>query len=170
MKNMSTPITQEQLKAILDYCPETGVFRWRNNVGWNGRIKAGSVAGGLDQSTGYMQIKLFGRRYLQHRLAFLYMTGAWPSKDIDHINGNRNENAWANLRDVSRSINLQNMRRPHRDNKAGKQGVCKTPSGRFRAEIYAENVKKHIGTFDTAEQAHAAYCARKLEFHTGVVL
>jgi hypothetical protein len=167
---MSNNITQEMLRALLHYDEATGALLWVSNMGRCGRIKAGSVAGSLDKTTGYMQLKINGKRYLQHRLAFFMMTSTWPTDEIDHINGNRSDNRWANLRHVSRKINAQNMRKPHSDNTLGIQGVTKVPSGKFRAELACAGRSKHIGTFNTPDEAHKAYVSRKREMHIGATL
>ena len=164
-------IDQKQLRALLDYNQENGLFFWLNSSGRSGRIAAGSVAGSVDKTTGYRQIKLGGKRYLQHRLAYFYTTGHWPVHEIDHINAERTDNRWCNLRHVDRKTNAQNIRKPHKDNKLGVQGVRMLPSGRFSAECGGFSKKsKYIGTFDTSEAAYAAYLAAKRETHAGATI
>ena len=88
-------ITQEELKELLDYNPETGLFTW--NVYNN--IKNKTTAGTFND--GYIQIKIKQKIYQAHRLAWLYVYGEWPKGQIDHINGIRDDNRIENLRDVT---------------------------------------------------------------------
>lgn len=100
-----TQLTQTRLKELLFYNPETGNFTWL--VRSADRIKIGQTAGCLDKTNGYISIKVDKRRYTGHRLAYLYMTGEFPT-EIDHINRNRADNRWENLRNVPHSINMKN--------------------------------------------------------------
>lgn len=85
------------------------------------------------------------------------MTGEFPEQDVDHINGDPLDNRWDNLRRASKHENLRNCS-VHKDNKAGLKGVCVTRK-RPTAQIYLNGKRTHLGTFDTVEEAHAAYCA-----------
>lgn len=161
---MREKLTAERLKDALHYDQDTGVFRWK--ISTNRRIVIGSKAGTV--SHGRTQIKLFGVIHRAHRLAWLYVYGEWPRKEIDHINGIATDNRIVNLRDVPRLINAQNQRRPHAKNRTGGMlGVSKSP-GRttFRARIDGE----HIGNFCTPQQAHEAYVAAKRQRHAGGTL
>lgn len=162
-------ITAERLKELFDYTPETGVFRFRHDVraGRNGAFlvaSAGAVAGNVSPSTGYWYISIRGRRYAAHRMAFLYMTGAVPPDDVDHINGSKTDNRWRNLRPATRSQNMQNLFRAHADNTTGFLGV-ERKRGRFAARIAIGGRRMSLGIFDTPEEAHAAYVAAKREVH-----
>ncbi|MEY3252390.1 MAG: hypothetical protein RL227_1363 [Pseudomonadota bacterium] len=159
-------LTAEELRSLWDYDPERGVFVRRHT---HGRWKAGSdVTGTL--SHGYLRAHVLDKPYAVHRLAFLWMTGQWPSNDVDHINGDRADNRWVNLRDVTRSVNLQNLRGAKSNNKGtGLLGAA--PWGkRFRAAIRVNGVDHKIGVFDTPQEAHAAYIQAKRELHEGAVL
>ena len=98
-------ITQAELKRLLTYDPETGIFKW--NVYRSDNARAGDIAGAMEK-TGYVDISVNAKRYKAHRLAFLYMTGSWPKNQIDHKNKVRNDNKWLNLREASASENAQN--------------------------------------------------------------
>ena len=97
------------------------------------------------------------------------MRGTWPNLQIDHINGVKDDCRWSNLREVDGFLNMQNQRRPMRDNKVGFLGVVRT-GRRFRASIGAGGKHRGLGTFDTPELAHAAYIAAKRKLHPGGTL
>lgn len=82
------------------------------------------------------------------------------------INGVRSDNRWANLRMVSRSVNNQNQRRARKDNKSGLLGV-RPNRARWAASIFVYGKKHHLGTYDTAEEAHAVYIKAKRGLHVG---
>ncbi len=146
-------ITQQDLKGILKYDPETGLFVWVAPRAY--RVKAGDVAGWSEPGR-YVRINLAGRLYYAHRLAFLYMTGQWPVGDLDHINGIRNDNRWSNLREANRSQNLCN--RQLKAPRSGVKGVVWIEERKkFRASGSKDGKKIHLGYFDTAEEAHDAY-------------
>lgn len=104
---MSSDISAEDASKLLIYSAETGKFTWKTTR--NGMAKEGQEAG-CGHSDGYMQIRLFNKAYLAHRLAFLIMEGRWP-EEIDHINGDRKDNRWVNLRECNRTENMRNKRR-----------------------------------------------------------
>ena len=115
---MSKTLTQNRLKELLHYDPETGIFTWR--VSRRG-AKSGSVAGVHDN--GYIRIKIDYELYLAHRLTFLYMEGYFPEYHVDHKNRIRDDNRWSNLRHVSRQCNQRNASIA-KDNTSGITGVC----------------------------------------------
>lgn len=99
-------LTQEYLKKILSYDPKTGIFTRTVRTGTN--APAGVIAGGLDVSSGYHKIKIRYKTYSAHRLAFLYMVGYFPENHVDHIDRDRANNKWNNLREISCSCNSRN--------------------------------------------------------------
>jgi hypothetical protein len=148
----------------MHYDPETGVFSWI-------KARAGLTVGvaGTLQPNGYRRICLDQRLYWAHRLAWFYMTGKRPENIVDHIDGAPSNNRWANLRDVTQRVNLQNQRRGHSDSKTGILGV--TPHGRdFMATIKVDGANKYLGLFSTPEKAQEAYLAAKRKWHAGGVL
>ena len=153
-------ITQEELKSILKYNPDTGVFTWLSTRG--GR-KVGSIAG-AKHPKGYVRIQLKGTTNLAHRLAWLYMTGSWPTNDIDHINGTRDDNRFSNLREATRSENMQNIKPGTIYNCTGYMGVYRNRE-KFISRITINGVRKNLGTFDTPEEASEAYLKAKIELH-----
>ena len=99
-------LTQKQLKEILHYDPETGIFTWLVSPAYN--IKAGRIAGGKNNTNSYVYIKIKRQLFSVHRLAHLYMTGTWPKDQVDHVDHIRDNNKWRNLREVTRTENHKN--------------------------------------------------------------
>jgi len=160
---MRNNLTAERVREIIDYNPETGIFIRRINSA-KGKTRAGDVAGHIE-SNGYLALWVLGTKYLAHRIAWLYMTGAWPVDQIDHINRDRSDNRFENLREVNNAENQQN-RSIRRDCASGFMGVRKNKS-RWMAEIRADKVRFHLGTYDTPEEASAAYLEAKKRLHRG---
>ena len=123
-------------------------------------VKPGDIAGTLVH--GYRRIKINGRSYPAHHLAWLYKKGKWCSQMIDHRDLDRSNNRWINLRRATRSQNNANTR-ANRNNACGLKGVSPN-HGRWRAIIHKNGRTQHLGNFPTPQAAHAAYAkaARKL--------
>jgi hypothetical protein len=155
-------ITQSRLKQLLDYDPETGVFKWRESN--SNRAPVGSVVRGLSRG-GYLRARLDGRLYYCHRLAWLYVYAKWPSEHLDHVNHNRSDNRLCNLREASNSENMQNRAGPTVRSTTGTLGVGVMPGGRFRAQIVVEGKNTYLGCFDSVEDAESAYLAAKARLH-----
>ena len=155
-----------ELRRILDYDQETGLFTWL--VSTNRKVKAGALTGESVNSDGYKQLSVNKKAYKAHRLAWFYVTGTWPDQ-IDHLNGIRTDNRFCNLRSVSAKLNSHNQKLAHKNNSLGVQGVIKKSSGKYAAEIRVNNKKVYLGTFDSIEQASAAYKTAKLEMHEGAI-
>lgn len=161
-------VTAVRLRELLNYDPQTGIFTRRIDI--RQRWKAGSVAGNIAPS-GYVRITIDGRSTQAHRLAWLWMTGAWPDADIDHINGDRADNRWANLRDVTRTVNMQNLRGAFGNNKSGLLGAGWDKARRkWMAVIWINGQRHHLGRFDSPEGAHLAYLSAKRLHHAGNTL
>jgi len=157
------PLTADQVRSLLGYDHQTGFFFWEKSA--RGRSK-GSRAGSRHKTSGYEYISVAQKKYLSHRLAWLYMTGAWPVRQIDHINGVRHDNRIVNLRDVSNAMNAQN-RRPKRLD--GLRGITRNGNG-FLAQITLNYKRIYLGTFPTALEAHDVYLSAKRKLHAGCVL
>lgn len=159
---MSTKLTQARLKELLHYDPETGVFTWAAVVG---SARPGDQASTFVNHYGYKLLRADRRSYAQHRLAWLYMTGSWPEAQVDHRNGQRDDNRWDNLRSATDAQNRQNMAKK-RGTRATLQGVTWFPRDqRWMARI-GLNYKSHfLGYYDTESEAHQAYLAAKAELH-----
>ena len=161
-------LTQSELKRIWGYNPITGIFT--RLVRTNGRVNVGDVADFL-RSDGYVQLQILRKKYLCHRLAWLYMTGNFPNDATDHLNGIRHDNRWVNLRDATNSINQQNQRRPKSNNKSGYLGVSwHTRAGKWRATIRLNGKSFHLGIFDDVHEAAERYLQKKRELHEGCTI
>lgn len=152
--NNDRDLSIQRLRQVLSYDPETGIFRWR--IKYAQHIVVGRVAG-CTTKRGYVFINVDGTMYLAHRLAWFYVHGAWPTKDIDHINLNKADNRFCNLREAEPYQNMANTRR-HKRSKSGIKGVhlC-SQTGKWRANIQIRGVEKTLGRFDTIEAAANAY-------------
>lgn len=156
-------IDQETLKKYLDYLPESGHFVWRMPM-TKGKIKAGSVAG-YRTRRGYVTIRLKGKEYQAHRLAWFYINGVWPSEYIDHINQIKWDNRICNLREATNMQNQQNSKMPN-TNTSGVKGVSWGSSiKRWRVEIRVKGKKKHIGTYKALEDAKIAAIEARKQLH-----
>jgi hypothetical protein len=159
-KQYIVDVTAAQVAAVLSYDPLTGLFT--HLVAAHCR-EQGSLAGRVD-SKGYYRIRLFGYELKSHRLAWLLTHGAWPTQEIDHINGIPGDNRLCNLREATVSENGQNRKRAMRNNITGMLGVSSV-AGKYVAQLKVQGVRHHLGVFNTAEEAHAAYLAAKEQLH-----
>ncbi len=142
-------LTAEELRRVLHYNPNAGDFTW---LVARRASEVGKRAGGV-RPDGYIHIGISGRRYLAHRLAWLYMTGGWPTEQIDHIDRDRSNNSWLNLRLATNSQNQGN-----RLAISGIRGVYfDKDREKWRAQIVVGNRNTHLGIFATADEAREAY-------------
>jgi hypothetical protein len=163
MASAGINLTAKKLRQVLSYDWETGIFKWRIKPA--PRIRIGDVAGS-DDGQGYIVIGYKGERHFAHRLAWLYMTGEWPTMEIDHEDTNPSNNKWLNLRDVPHSTNQHNHRRPQRNNQAGVLGVhYEVSTGRWRAQLRVGRRRILNASFVTMEEATAAYEEAKRTHH-----
>lgn len=143
---------------LYDYDPETGHFHARydrSTGGGYGRWDPARICGSVKRSSqGYRIIGLDCRTYQAHRLAWLMMTGSWPDGDLDHINGDRDDNRWSNLRPATVAQNGHNRKR-HRNNTSGFKGVSKH-GNRWRMTVKFNGARFMKGGFATAEEAFLA--------------
>ena len=154
-------MTPEMVRYLFDYCPETGVIRnrtWRSN-----RAKAGQVAGSIHQQ-GYRIIRVAKKHYRGHWIAWAHFYGDWPTDQVDHMNGIRDDNRICNLRACSGAANSQNIVVERRTTDMP-QGVTRLPSGNYSARIKINRKHTHIGVYSTCEAAHDAYLSAKKESH-----
>lgn len=148
-------LTQERLKEVLAYDPETGLFTWLVS---RGRVRAGDIAGCINPD-GYRIVKIDGISHLAARLACFYMTGCWPLIEMDHIDRDEANDRWGNLRQATRVQNLAN-RGAFSKNSLGLKGVTRLDrlvSKPFAARIQIDGQVMHLGYFESAGLAGAAY-------------
>lgn len=155
-------VTQERLKELLRYDPETGLFV---RIKARGRLgKVGSIAG-TDHKDGYKMIKIDSVLYLSHRLAWLYVYGVWPIDLLDHRNGVRSDNQIENLREATNEKNLQNQRKG-RGNGSKYLGVSWSKiSRKWMASIQLDKKWFYLGYFSEEEAAYSAYLEAKRKLH-----
>lgn len=157
---MTPELSHEYLRSILSYDPVTGAWTWI--VRKNYRVPAGSRAGSI--SGRYWMIKIDGRSYASHILAFFYMTGAWPNDEIDHEDTDSLNNVWENIREATRSQNCAN-RKIHKNNTSGHKGVTwHKQHQKWAAQIKIDGKHKHIGLFASASLAADAYAQAAHKF------
>lgn len=158
-------LTIEEARRRLAYDPATGRLTWKMCRDSN---KIGNEAKSLDVA-GYVQVNIAGTVVKGHRLAWYIHYGEWPDGHIDHINGIRNDNRIENLRVVTNAINCQNKRKALPKSKTGVLGVVKVGE-RYQANIHFNRKKRYLGTYATAEEAHAVYVDAKRRLHVGCTL
>lgn len=147
---------------ILSYDRDTGELTWKVT---KGRAVKGRPAGWLGGK--YKEVKIDGFNYKAHRIAWLLTYGKWPDDQVDHIDGNKQNNKLSNLRAVSNKENAHNRHKVN--NPTGLLGV-KFNGKRFEARIVSDGNFKHLGTFDNADDAHQAYLDAKKYLHQGVLI
>jgi hypothetical protein len=151
-RDVFSNLTAERVRQVVSYDKETGLF---TRLESNNQNKPGGIAGTTNKN-GYVLICIDGKKVMAHRLAWLCVTGIWPKDRIDHVDLNRSNNRWENLREASDSDNKANS---VMKNSIGVKGVEFHVSGKYRARIFIGGKSRHLGLFDTPKQAHAAYCA-----------
>lgn len=152
-------LTANKLRELAHYDPETGIMTRRVDA-HGGRWKAGQRIGS-DDGRGYLRARIGGHKDYVHRFAWLYMTGGWPSRDIDHIDGNPANSSWANLRDVDMVQNQRN-KKVQKNNASGLKGAFRAGK-RWTSRIHVDGVNIVLGRFDTPEDAHEMYCEAAAE-------
>lgn len=146
-------ITQEYLKSILHYNPETGLFTWK--VTPTNNVPFGSIAGYPVQ--GYIIIGINKKLYRAHRLAWLYMYGCFPIGILDHRNRDRADNKISNLRLANKQQNAYNCQ-VYKNNTSGFRGVSwHKASNKWRATCSLQGKSYNLGVYITAEEASIVY-------------
>lgn len=153
MADAHSPMTAELARSLWDYDPQTGVFLWRITA--STKAKAGQVAGTRDVY-GYTILRYAGKGYKAHRIAWLYVYGAWPTLLLDHINQDKSDNRIANLREVDGP------------SASGVRGVSWfSQYSKWKATIMHRGRKFFLGHFDRIEDAKAAYQTAKAALVAG---
>lgn len=158
----------ERLNELLEYDPETGKIFWKVS---RSSARPGKEAGYINV-TGYRKMCIDSVEVGTHRVAWALFYGKWPDGCIDHINGNRSDNRIENLRDVDASTNMQNLKQAKANNlSSGLLGAYKvSTSEKWKSQIRIDGKIKHLGTFESAQDAHKAYINAKRNHHAGNTL
>ena len=154
-------LNQSSLKELVLYDPETGIFVWKKG-------RAGASAGkkiGCLKPSGYIVALVNGKLHRLHRLAWLYTTGEWPKHEIDHINGNRSDNRFCNLREATKAQNNWN-KKVRKDSKVGVKNVIYYPKwGAYYVRITANKITQNFGPFKTKDEAEKVSLEKRKEIH-----
>lgn len=155
--------TAQALRSSYSYDPSTGSLTRID--GQRPGYRVGYIAG-----NGYRTVTYRHKTFLEHRLIWCIVTGRWPDGQIDHINGNRQDNRLANLRDVTAQVNCTNQHKARKNNGTRHLGVTATASGRYMARMFIAGKRHYLGLHDTPQAAQQAYReakARKVLAHGG---
>jgi hypothetical protein len=156
-------LTAHRLRNLLHYDTATGIFTWLFGTRF-----AGQPAGHTCGAYNYKRITIGTQTHLAHRLAWLWVYGAWPTHQIDHIDGNTSNNRIQNLRDVDSQTNCQNLLQAKSCSQSGFLGAhWNKKAKRWYAQIRVDGKLLHIGSYLSAEDAHAAYLQMKRKYHRG---
>lgn len=159
-------LTAESLRDRIAYDCDTGEFVWLKTPQHS---YVGTIANRMNKK-GYEVVRIWGHPFSAHRLAWLYVTGSWPSGDIDHINGDSSDNRFSNLRCVDNQINRENLRKSHGDSVTQYLGVSRHGKSGFQARIRVKGKTIFLGTHKTPEAAHMAYLNAKRTHHQGCTI
>lgn len=138
-----------RIEDQVSYNPETGEFHW---IIAKSKIHIGKRAGGVTER-GYRKIRVDGEKYFEHRLAFYFMTGNWPSDQVDHINGIKDDNRWCNLRIANNAQNQWNSK-PY--SSTGHKGVYKIRN-KYRVKGHRDQHLCYTDDFELACAISAAH-------------
>lgn len=157
---------EELFKHALKYDRKLKRFRWR--ISPSQSVKAGDIAGHVLED-GYRRVTYQSILYPEHWLIWFYFKKRWPTKDLDHVNGVRSDNRVNNLREATCLQNTHNRWTAGSHNMSGYLGVTTRRWGKktvvYEALIHVGLKQRHIGYYDTPQEAHEAYLAQKRIHH-----
>lgn len=159
MSKKEVGLPYERAIELFKYDAETGVLeRKLKNGEWR-------VCGHKPNNHGYGRVRIGGKKYFTHRLAWLLTYGSWPEHEIDHISRDKLDNRLENLRVATRAENQHNHGL-RRDNSSGYPGVSfNRPTNKYKAEISLNGKRIYLGYYPSAEEAHVAYMLAKIQHH-----
>lgn len=150
-------LTQERVRELFDYNPETGIVTRKTDAG--GGTRVGDIVGTSKNSWGHLRVSIDGKRYFLHRVVWLWVYGYMPEGLIDHINRKGWDNRIVNLREESDLCNARNASlRP--DNKTGIKGVhFHNKTAKWLARVAINGEEKYLGVFSDFTEAVATRLA-----------
>jgi hypothetical protein len=162
-------VTHEELLRAFHYDPDTGVF---TNISRRANCVHPGTRAGYVNAKGYRVIKYRQQAYKAHRLAIFYMTGEWPPEQVDHINGDRDDNRYSNLRCADPALNTQNLKGAVSGSSSGLLGAHRGgwKKRRWVAAINVEGRRLYLGIYKTPEEAHQVYLEAKRMLHKGCTI
>ena len=161
-KDFRGGLTADEARRVLSYNPNSGEFFWTHDA----PKMRGKRAGSLVPRTGYRVIGYKKCVYMEHRLAFLLMTGEWPDLQVDHINHDRSDNRWDNLRLATQFENQQNRVQGHGLSRYIGVSFSQNHAKQWCARIMKDGKSTWLGRHACQTAAYVAYCAAKREIHT----
>lgn len=153
-------LTQEYLKSIILYEPLTGMFIWRYKEACPSFKRGGRISNCVEKD-GYIQIRISGKSFKAHRLAFLYITGEWPKEQVDHINGIRRDNRWCNIRECTPRENMFNMRACV----DGKIKGIRKKNKSYEVTLRINGIPTYLGSYKNLEDAVKTIRAAREKYH-----
>lgn len=148
---MSEQLTLADVAKRIAYDRDTGALTWIARPSPNTPVGTKITC---RKNNGYICVCINNKQYLAHRIAWLLATGRWPTQFIDHINRDKSDNRFVNLRECSKRQNAGN-RKIARNNTSGIRGVTQTPHGTWK--VQAAGPKRYLGSFKTKEEAIAVH-------------
>lgn len=155
----------QEFSAIVRFDEQSGQFFWTVNRYGRGGSRMGGVAGFFNEN-GYRCLRLKGKKFYAHRLAWLFVYGVWPSGLIDHVNGHRSDNRICNIREATTSQNLANTNKTCAESRL-RGAHWASDKGKWTSRIMFKGRVRHLGYFTSSDDAHAAYVAARRALHGG---
>ena len=155
-------LTQKYVHWLFNYHAASGVLTWRVQPAHS--VPRGTRAG--SHSTWCRHVQIDGKKYREADIIWLWMTGVWPTVELDHADCNAFDNSWSNLREATRNENKAN-RRNYRPGKL--KWTCLMPSGVYQARVCFRGVHHHVGSYPTEQEAHDAAYALAQRLHGAFV-